>query len=329
MTPVKPTARTRGLCAVASLVLVPVLAGATLAGCGGADERADAGSADSAGAAGRESGSGNGSAAKQEPGNPEGLQDGTDNAQSGGATARSGDRTSARVLPGDRDIVYRGQITVRVKDVGRAAARAESVALGVDGVVFSEQTSVDPDRRGIGEATLALRVPPTQFAATLDSLGRLGRELSRTRSAQDVTTELADTDSRVRSQERSVARVRSLLAEADTIGEVVQVESELARREADLESLQAQLARLKDVTDLATIDVTFIARNTQPRPMAEGENLGFGSGLSGGWDAFVSIVLVALTVLGALVPFAVAAAILGIPAYVVLRSRRRPAVTEV
>jgi len=229
------------------------------------------------------------------------------------------------VLPIGRDIVYRGQITVRVKDVGRAATRAESLVLGVNGVVFSEQTSVDPDRRGVGEATLALRVPPTQFAATLDSLGRLGKELNRTRSAQDVTTELADTDSRVATQERSVARVRSLLAEADTIGEVVQVESELARREADLESLQAQLARLEDVTDLATIDVTLLARHTDPPPAADDEDLGFASGLRGGWDAFVSVVLVALTVLGALLPFAVAAAILGAPAYVLLRSRRRAA----
>jgi hypothetical protein len=36
-------------------------------------------------------------------------------------------------------------------------------------------------------------------------------------------------------------------------------------------------------------------------------------------------VLVALTVLGALLPFAVAAAVVGLPAYVLLRARRRPA----
>lgn len=240
----------------------------------------------------------------------------------GGPTPATGETTSARVLPGGRDIVYRGQITVRVRDVARAAARAEALALEVDGVVFSEQTSVDPQGRAHGEASLSLRVPPTQFATTLDSLGRLGKELSRTRSAQDVTTELADTGSRVRSQERSVARVRSLLGEADTIGEVVQVESELARREADLESLQAQLARLQDVTDLATVDVTLVARGT-PAPAPAEDELGFGSGLHDGWTALLGIVLVGLTVLGAVVPFAVVVAILGLPAYVLLRSRRR------
>jgi hypothetical protein len=247
--------------------------------------------------------------------------------QETGARNAAGERVSARVLPGERDIVYRGRITVRVRDVARAADRAEDLALGVDGVVFSEETSVDPDRRGLGEANLTLRVPPESFTSTLDSLGALGKELSRTRSAQDVTTQLADVDSRVRTQERSVARVRALLAEADTIGEVVQVESELARREADLESLQAQLARLKDVTDLATVEVTFLAPDRSAPEPSEDDDLGFLSGLRGGWDALGEVALVVLTVLGALLPFAVAAAVLGLPAYALVRSRRRSPTT--
>lgn len=242
----------------------------------------------------------------------------------GGDDGSGTDRTSARVLPVERDIVYRGQVTVRVKDVARAAERVERMTLAMDGVVFAEETSRDSYRRGVGEAHLTLRVPPTQFGATLDEIGALGRELSRSRSAQDVTTEVADTDSRVRSQERSVARIRSLLAEADTIGEVVQVEAELARRESDLESLQAQLARLEDVTALATVDVTLVARNTPVVEEQEDEELGFLAGLDGGLTALVGIVLVALTVLGALLPFAIAAAIVGVPTYALLRSRRRP-----
>jgi hypothetical protein len=142
-----------------------------------------------------------------------------------------------------------------------------------------------------------------------------------------VTTELADVDSRVRTQERSVARVRTLLARADTIGEVVQIESELARREADLESLQAQLARLKDVTDLSTIEVLLVARDeARPAPV-EDDDLGFVAGLRGGWDAFGEIVLVVLTVLGALLPFLLVAALVGLPTYALLRRNRRPAVT--
>jgi hypothetical protein len=247
--------------------------------------------------------------------------------ETGGSGADSaGDRTAARVLPADRDVVYRGAITVRVSDVGRAADRAEALATGVDGVVFSEQTTTDPRNRRFGQASLTLRVPPTAFGPTLEALGRLGKELDRTRSAEDVTTQVTDVDSRVRSQQRSVDRVRVLLSRAETIGEVVQVEAELSRREADLESLEAQLARLKDVTDLATIEVTLLSPDRAPTgPTKDEDDLGFLSGLRGGWDAFVAIVLVTLTVLGALVPFGVTAAVVGVPLLMLWRSRRRPA----
>jgi hypothetical protein len=229
------------------------------------------------------------------------------------------------VLPSDRDVVYRGSITVRVRDVGRAADQAEALATGAEGVVFSEQSTTDPRHPRLGQATLTLRVPPSAFGPTLDALSRLGRELDRQRSAEDVTTQVADVDSRVRSQQRSVDRVRALLGQANTIGEVVQVEAELSRREADLESLEAQMAKLKDVTDLATIEVSLVSPDRVPAPVKDnGPDLGFLSGLRGGLGALAAVTLVALTVLGALAPFALVLALLGVPAFLVLRARRRP-----
>ena len=240
----------------------------------------------------------------------------------------TGTTTAARVLPSDRDIVYRGSITVQVQDVGKAADRAEALATGADGIVFSEQSTTDPRHPRYGQATLTLRVPPSAFGPTLDGLSRLGKELDRQRSAKDVTTQLTDVDSRVRSQQRSVDRVRVLLGQAKTIGEVVQVESELSRREADLESLEAQLAKLKDVTDLATLEVTLVSPDRTPTPVKDdGPDLGFLTGLRGGLGALGGVALVAVTVLGALAPFVLVVALLGVPAYLVLRTRRRDATT--
>ena len=100
----------------------------------------------------------------------------------------------------------------------------------------------------------------------------------------------------------------------------MQVEAELAKREADLESLQAQVARLKDVTEQATIEVSLVGPDAEA-PVDE-EDLGFLAGLRGGWDAFVQIILVGLTVLGALLPFLLTAALLAVPAWLIFRPRR-------
>lgn len=305
--------RPRRARAVAATAAGLLAAGAGLTGCsaGGSDDDASGGSV-----AAPQAQEDRGSAAA---GGGSGSVGGSGGDAAGGTT-----RTSARVLPDDgRDIVYTGSVTVRVSDVAAAARRVETMTLAMGGLVFSEETSQLPGNRRLGQADLTVRVPPAAFRSTLDRVGALGKELGRTRSARDVTTELADTDSRVRSQERSVARVRTLLAEAETIGEVVQIESELARREADLESLQAQLARLEDVTDLATVEVTLLAKEAPAPARVDDADYGFLVGLRGGLSALLGVVVVGLTVLGALLPFAMVAGLLGWPAYLVLRRGRR------
>jgi hypothetical protein len=232
--------------------------------------------------------------------------------------------TSARIVPVTRSIVYKGSITVRVQDLTDAVNRAEALANGSGGLVAQEQTTEDPRHRGYGQATLTLRVPPADFGHTLDALGGLGRELDRSRSAEDVTTQVADVDSRVRSAQASVARVRTLLSRATTVGEVVRIESELSQRESDLESLQAQQKALAGLTDLATVAVTLVTPTHHVAPVqpAHHRELGFVAGLKGGWDAFAAAVTVALTVLGAVLPFLVLVLLIGLPALAIWRSRR-------
>jgi hypothetical protein len=232
-------------------------------------------------------------------------------------------KDEARVLPGGPAIVYRGRIAVRVKNVTNAAQRAEEIAADAGGHVVAEESSTDPRDPRWGQVNQTLRVLPEEFGDTLRALSALGTEIRRTRSSDDVTTQMADVDGRLRTQERSVARVRELLDEAASISDVVALESELTRREADLESLQAQLATLEDVTDMATIEVTLEAR-PGPVVVEDDSNLGFLSGLEGGWNALVGVLLVAITVIGAVLPFAAVVALVLVPAYLVLRRRQTP-----
>jgi len=128
----------------------------------------------------------------------------------------------------------------------------------------------------------------------------------------------------LRSQKGSVARLRALLDRATTVGEVVQVEGDLSQREADLEALEAQQKRLNELVDLATINVSFVAPQVKTAPPAEKSHLGFLSGLRGGLGALLVVVLVTLTAAGALLPFVITLALVGVPAWLVLHSRRHP-----
>jgi hypothetical protein len=237
--------------------------------------------------------------------------------------------------------VRTGQVSVQVKDVDVAVSSARSFATAAQGFVQDEKTSTRPvevapedrrtDRTGstsptqvpsvvVDQSVLTLRVPQQSLDQVMQQVGGLGVVRSRSQSSQDVTDSYVDTASRVKSQRASVDRVRTLLGRATGIGDVVRLESELSRREADLDALEARLASLDDSTTLATLVVTLSRPDADAPAPAEAD--GFIAGLQAGWHALGASATVVLQIVGALIPFAFLLALVGLPVWLVLRRRR-------
>ncbi|MEU4527550.1 DUF4349 domain-containing protein [Micromonospora ureilytica] len=219
-----------------------------------------------------------------------------------------------------RAIIYTGTMRVQVSDVDSAAREAAAVATRAGGFVGGDERRSAADDDAVAE--LELRVPAAKFTDVVEEIAKLGRQQSREIDTQDVTEETVDLDARITSQRARVESARRLLARATSITDLVSLENELGRREADLAALEAKKRRLADLTALSTITVSLAgpaAKTTE-----EKDETGFLAGLKGGWKAFVVSMSVLLTVLGALLPFLVA---LGVPLaalLVVLRRRRKP-----
>jgi hypothetical protein len=227
----------------------------------------------------------------------------------------------AKVRLADRSLIYTGSITIRVKNVVESADKAVTIATGLGGLVGGDRRSLDAGR---SEAQIVLRVPADKFAAALNELARqLGEEESRAIQTEDVTEAMIDLDTRLATQRASVERVRALLARARTIGEVVAVEGELTRREAELASLEQRKERLADQVALSTITVNL--RGPEAPDVTPEDETGFIAGLKAGWEGFLNSVEVVLTVAGWLLPWLLA---VGVPVWFVvwLLRRRRPVI---
>jgi Domain of unknown function (DUF4349) len=249
------------------------------------------------------------------------------------APAAEGQQDSAQAAPSkqgvtvpvgspldNRSIVYKGELTIRAKRVDEAAAKASTIATGAGGVVSGDNRQSGGSN---SSADLILRVPSAKFYDTVNKLGTdLGDELSRGLSTDDVTEAVVDLDARITGQKASVDRTRALLVRAQAISEIVTIEQELARREAELASLQARKRSLSDQVTLSTITLHLIGPRAEA-PKDEDEPANFLTGFMAGWDAFKTTVNAALVVFGAMLPFLIA---LGIPVavLVVLLRRRRP-----
>ncbi|GAA4694840.1 lipoprotein [Phytohabitans rumicis] len=270
-----------------------------LAGCGSGD---DSGDSSTAGVAQRE-GAG---AAPEAPAQGEAAKPGAD--------ADAGAPVKFRL--DERAIIYTGSITVRVDDVSRAASAATSIVTGVGGFIGGDKRASNDS---YAEASLTLRVPADKFSSVVDRLAGLGKQEQRDINTEDVTEEALDLDARIASQRARVESGRRLLAQAKTLNDLILLEGELAKREADLASLEAKKRRMDDLTALSTITVTLLGPGAQV-PSPEEDETGFLVGLKGGWTALVASLGVLLTVLGALLPWL---AVLAVPVVAVLWLRRR------
>ncbi|MGW5863431.1 DUF4349 domain-containing protein [Streptomyces sp. NPDC055239] len=216
-------------------------------------------------------------------------------------------------------IIRTATLTVRVKDVPKALAEARAAATDAGGVVGDETT--DRDGQGHERSRIVLRVPQDQYEEVLTSLEGTGRLIERKAKAQDVTDQVVDVESRVKSQRASVARVRELMDKATKLSDVVSLEGELSSRQAELEALLAQQSSLKERTSLSTITLS-LSETAVKKAEADDGDPTFVDALSGGWSAFVAMLRWVAVVIGAMLPFAAVAALLLVLWQRVVRPRR-------
>ena len=152
-----------------------------------------------------------------------------------------------------REVILTGTVDLEVEEVAPTVAKAVVLVQGLGGFLVGEQSDYASET---ATSVLTVRVPPEQFRATLGRLSQLGRVTAQNVGSEDVTAAVVDLESRVRSAEISVERLRLYLADAPTMADVAVLESELNRRESDLEAMRGQLRSLEDRIAFATIVVT-------------------------------------------------------------------------
>lgn len=217
----------------------------------------------------------------------------------------------------DRTLVRTATIELTAADVGGAVDHARDVAAAEGGYAGREEVREE-------SATLTLHIPSDRFDRALEELSGLGSVTSRDQSAEDVTEQVVDLDSRVATQRASVDRVRALLAKASTVEEIVRIEQELTTRESDLESLEQRRQALAGQVAMSTVTIRIGKADAAPGSGQDASG-GFLAGLSDGWGAFLAAGAVALRVVGAVLPFLLVLAVPAVPAIRWWRRRRTAA----
>ncbi|MCW2753246.1 MAG: hypothetical protein JWQ32_657 [Marmoricola sp.] len=232
-----------------------------------------------------------------------------------GASAGAAGDTSISQGPA---IISKGQISLTTPHIDRARFKLQQYLDTWNGTIASEQSTADP-RGHTDQTRLELRIPSNRFDDAMNQLPALGKLVDRSRSSQDVTTQVIDNNARVRSQQLSLDRIQALLAQAQNLNQIIAIESQLSQRQADLDSLEQQQKYLADQTSLATIDLYLTVPGKAPVVLHAHKS--FWSGLTSGWNALGTSTSAVLNAVGAALPFALVLGLIGFAGRLAWRRR--------
>ena len=191
------------------------------------------------------------------------------------------------------------------------AKRAVAIVTAAGGYTSAENAVARSATSG-GTVSLTLKIPVPVYQQVLAELSSpsLGKQVSLTQQATDVTQQVADVNSLVRSEQAAITALQGLLRHAANISQLLDVQQQISTDESSLESLQAQQRALNHETSYATVNMTLLSVVHRAPPRTRHAGGGFVSGLAAGWRALRHATALVLTALGATLPFLIIAAIL-------------------
>lgn len=239
----------------------------------------------------------------------------------------------------DRDIITTASASVTVDDVEAAARTISDAAIARGGYVESMNLSADgapssavdpssgvvydtmpyPYPQPPGNTWITVRVPSDQLTGLVDELAEVGDVTASSVNRQDVTEQTVDLAARIEAAQASVDRLTSLMAQAESVADLIAAESALSERQALLESYQQQLEMLETQVAMSTLTVT-LAPEIET---VTADPAGFGDGLVAGWNGLVATLNGIVVALGFLLPWLAVAAVAALIVWGIVRIVRR------
>ena len=167
-----------------------------------------------------------------------------------GVAPELGDTVSSNQGDGTSDIVRYGNLSLEVNDVDDALGRVTTIIDSAGGYISSSS------RSGEGEylyLSVTLRVPAAEFSAVMASLRSEGEVLYEDIYSYEVTMQVLDLEARLENLRASEDAFLNLLDRAQTVADVVAVQTELSRIQGDIESFEAQLSGVKNQVEMASV----------------------------------------------------------------------------
>lgn len=160
---------------------------------------------------------------------------------------------AASELPANRKLIRNAQLRVETKTFDTFYKAVLEKAGSLSGYVQS--TAVSAYGNDGRYADVVLRIPSDSLDAFLQSVSELGNVTWQSTDIQDVTDEYVDMQSRITALETEQTTLLELLKKADSLTDVLEIQSRLTEVRSSLETWKGQFKALESQIDYSTVSM--------------------------------------------------------------------------
>ena len=148
----------------------------------------------------------------------------------------------------ERKLIRNGDISLEVSELEKTQAAIEDWVKEFGGYISSSNN-------GEKSSSYTVRIPSEKFDSAMDAVGALGTLKNKNISTQDVSDQFYDLQSRLETKKVLREKLNGYLRQANSMQDILKVESELNSVQSDIESMEGRLKRLTSQIDFSTISV--------------------------------------------------------------------------
>lgn len=149
--------------------------------------------------------------------------------------------------------IYTASMEAETTTFDEAAKALQQLVESCGGYFQNQSVS---NRGAYRYGTYSIRIPSDQFSAFLSQVGNSCHVLYQTSAEQDVTDAYYDVESRLTTQRTKLERLQNLLSRAETMEDIITIESAISETELGIEQLTGSLRTYDNRINYATVDMT-------------------------------------------------------------------------
>lgn len=161
-------------------------------------------------------------------------------------------------------LIRTANVAVKVENAQKALADSIRIAQSVGGYSSGDNLSVSEGTTPV--ATVSLRVPVRSFEKVREDILKLGTMIENNSNTEDVTTQVADTEARLKVLKAEEDSYVTMLRGARRIGDLMEIKDRLSTVRQEIESLDSQRKALRDQASYSTINATFTQKTKVDEP---------------------------------------------------------------